>query len=296
MAGRFTKDEMMQMDPTFLRMHLRERVHHTIEHQLYSIIHQGRRPGPAFGGVVREIFDVWQARGLPTDLPDIKWMRTLMELAERVKRGEQIEAVPGGYLPEPLNPQDMQAWEKLLLGRRSYRHWDDRPVPSWMVEKILEAGMWAASGCNLQIWRFIVIEDPEVLRKFANLEFEVEKVKIVCCVDTRGYDQVQYPPPKKNQLLDVGAALQNMALMAHAQGLGGCWSTFSQQQIDGIHRHFQLPGYIEVVTYLSLGWAAEKVLPPQRMSYSEAILAWVGKADGNCAGGKDRPGDAMMVR
>lgn len=277
MAGRFTKDEMMQMDPMFLRMHLRERVHHTIEHQLYSIIHQGRRPGPAFGHTVREIFDVWQARRLPEDLPDIQWVRALMQLAERVREGERLEAVPGGYLPAALDPQELQAWEKLLFGRRSYRHWDERPVPGWMVEKILEAGMWAASGCNLQIWRFIVIEDETLLKKFANLEFEVEQVKVVCCMDTRGYDQVQHPPPAKNQLLDVGAALQNMALMAHALGLGGCWSTFSQRQIDSIHQHFNLPAYIEVVTYLSLGWAAEKVIPPKRMSYQEAILAWPGR-------------------
>jgi nitroreductase len=148
-----------------------------------------------------------------------------------------------------------------------------------MVEKVVEAGMWAASGCNLEIWRFIVMEDPEVLQKFHNLEFEVEKVKIVCCMDVRGYRDVQYSPPEKNKLLDVGACMQNMAFMAHALGLGGCWSTFSPKQIAGIHEHFNLPDYVEVVTYLSLGWAAEKVMPPARMSYKEAVLAWAGRKD-----------------
>jgi len=278
MAGKFTRDEMMQMDPMFLRMHLRERVHHTVEHQLYSAIYGDRSVTAKFGDIAREILDVWEARGLPTDAPDIQWIYRLMDLAEQVKRGEDV-TVPGGYLPEALSPAEMASWEKLLRGRRSYRHWDDRPVPSWMVEKILEAGMWAASGCNLEIWRFIVMEDPEVLRRFRNLEFEVEKVKIVCCMDVRGYDHVQYPPPEKNKLLDVGAAMQNMALMAHALGLGGCWSTFSPEQIAGIHEHFALPDYIEVVTYLSLGWAAEAVMPPDRMSFRDALLAWPGRRD-----------------
>jgi len=282
-AGHFTKEQMMQMDPLFLRMHLRERVHHTVEHQLYSAIFGNRELGPVFGNIAKEIIEVWEERGLPKDPPDIKWIYTLMDLAERAKKGEKVEP-PGGYLPVALDEVEMKAWEKLLFGRRSYRHWDDRPVPSWMVEKVMEAGMWAASGCNLEIWRFIVMEDPEVLKKFANTEFEVEKVKIVCCMDIRGYQgtaefPIDRPPPEKNKLLDCGAALQNMALMAHALGLGGCWSTFTQKQIDGIHEHFGLPDYVEVVTYLSLGWAAERVMPPLRMDYKEAILAWPGKKD-----------------
>jgi len=278
MAGKFSKEEMMVMDPMFLRMHLRERVHHTVEHQLYSAIYGGRKLGPRFGDIAREILDVWETRGLPTDAPDLGWIYTLMDLAERVKRGEEV-SVPGAYMPEPLDGVEMAGWEKVLYGRRSYRRWDERPVPSWMVERILEAGMWAASGCNLEIWRFIVIEDPELLDKFHNLEFETERVKIVCCMDIRGYDHVQMPPPEKNKLLDVGAAMQNMALMAHALGLGGCWSTFSPQQIEGIQEHFSLPDYIAVVTYLSLGWAAEAVIPPARMSYKDAILAWPGRPD-----------------
>lgn len=278
MAGKFSNEEMMQMDPLFLRMHLRERVHHTVEHQLYSAIYGDRKLGPNFGSIAREILDVWEERGLPKDAPDIEWIYTLMDLAERAKRGETVE-VSGGYLPTALNDAEMAAWQKLLFGRRSYRHWDERPVPSWMVEKVLEAGMWAASGCNLEIWRFVVMEDPELLREFHNMEFEVEKVKIVCCMDVRGYDHVQVPPPEKNKLLDIGAAMQNMALMAHSLGLGGCWSTFSPQQIEGIHKRFELPDYVEVVTYLSLGWAAEKVMPPRRMSYKDAILAWPGKKD-----------------
>lgn len=278
MAGNFTREEMMTMDPLFLRMHLRERVHHTVEHQLYSAIYAGRKVGPTFGNPAREILKVWEDRGLPADLPDIKWIYTLMELADQVKRGEPV-TVPGGYLPTALNEDEMKTWQKLLFGRRSYRHWDDRPVPSWMVEKILEAGMWAASGCNLEIWRFIVMEDPEVLVKFKNMEFEVEKVKIVTCMDVRGYDHVSRPPPEKNKLLDVGACMQNMALMAHGLGLGGCWSTFSDEQIEGIHKHFNLPEYVQVVTYLSLGWAAESVMPPLRMSYKDAILAWPGRKD-----------------
>ena len=273
MAGRFTKEQMMTMDPIFLRAHLRERVHHTIEHQLIQAMYGARRPGPTFGDIVREILEVWEARGLPSDWPDVKWAQTIFNLAEKAKSGQAIE-IPGGYMPQALTEEQMKTWNVLLYGRRSYRHWDDRPVPRWMVEKILEAGMWAPSACNLQICRFIVMEDPEVLQLFANREFEVEKVKIVVCADIRAYRDVEWPPPERNKYLDVGACLQNMALATHALGLGGCWSTFNAQQIDGIRRYYGLPDHLEVVTYLSLGWPAEKVMPPSRMAYTDALLAW----------------------
>ncbi|MFO8059443.1 MAG: nitroreductase family protein [Bacillota bacterium] len=276
MAASFTREQMMELDPEFLRMHLRERVHHTVEHQLYLAIYSGRELGRQFGRTAREILDVWEERELPRDLPDIQWVYTLMDMAERVKRGERVEP-PGGYLPEVLTSEEMRTWEKLLYGRRSYRQWEDRPVPAHLVERVLEAGMWAASGCNLEIWRFLVIEDPGLLSRWKSLEFEIEQVKIVCCIDVRGYDHVDMPPPQKNKLLDVGACMQNMALTAHALGLGGCWSTFSPAQIDDISGYFDLPDHIEVVTYLSLGWAREKVMPPARMSFRDAILAWPGR-------------------
>ncbi len=276
MAADFTREQMLELDPGFLRMHLRERVHHTVEHQLYSAIYGERVLGPSFGRTAAEILDVWDERGLPGDLPDIRWARTLMDVAERVKKGESVEP-PGAYMPESLSDDDARVWRSVLFGRRSYRQWQDRPVPRELVEKVLEAGMWAATGCNLEIWRFLVIEDRDLLERWHNLEFEVEQVKIVCCMDVRGYDGVEFPPPEKNKLLDVGACMQNMALMAHSLGLGGCWSTFSSQQIEDIHSYFDLEDYIEVVTYLALGWPREKVIPPARMSFEDAILAWPGR-------------------
>jgi len=63
MAARYTVEEMMVMDPMLLRMHLRERVHHTLEHQLYLVIYGERSAGPRLGNTARRILDVWEKRG-----------------------------------------------------------------------------------------------------------------------------------------------------------------------------------------------------------------------------------------
>jgi nitroreductase len=47
---------------------------------------------------------------------------------------------------------------ELIKSRRSIRAYvPGKPVPPEMLERILEAGMWAASGKNLQNWRFFVL-------------------------------------------------------------------------------------------------------------------------------------------
>jgi len=272
MAARYTVEEMMVMDPMLLRMHLRERVHHTLEHQLYLVIYGERSAGPRLGNTARRILDVWEKRGLPRDLPDIRWVYQLMDLCERVKNGEKVEEVEGAFSPERFSDEELETVTKLIKTRRSCRQFTDQPVPEELIEKILDAAMWAPSGCNLEIIRFIVMDTDEELERFHNLEFGLEKAKIVVCIDRRPYDDVEFPPPAKNALLDVGAAMQNMALTAHSLGLAGCWSTFSDQQLADIHEYYNLPDYIEVVTYLSLGYAAEKVLPPLRMDFRDALL------------------------
>jgi nitroreductase len=36
------------------------------------------------------------------------------------------------------------------------------PVPNELIRKILEAGVCAPSGGNMQCWRFLVIRDPKI--------------------------------------------------------------------------------------------------------------------------------------
>ena len=38
-------------------------------------------------------------------------------------------------------------------------------VPEALIRQVLEAGICAANGGNMQFWRFVVIEDPSVKQK-----------------------------------------------------------------------------------------------------------------------------------
>jgi len=59
----YTREDLMKMEPVCLRALFRERVHHTIEVEIYPIL-LGRKEMPATFGLQTELLlDVCQARG-----------------------------------------------------------------------------------------------------------------------------------------------------------------------------------------------------------------------------------------
>src|SRR5215831_1236808 len=51
---------------------------------------------------------------------------------------------------------------EIIRATRSMRRLKPDPVPDELIRKILEAGVCAPSGGNMQRWRFLVVRDPKV--------------------------------------------------------------------------------------------------------------------------------------
>lgn len=51
---------------------------------------------------------------------------------------------------------------EIMRTTRSMRRLKPDPVPPALLSKILESGTFAASGGNMQSWRFLVIRDPTI--------------------------------------------------------------------------------------------------------------------------------------
>ena len=48
---------------------------------------------------------------------------------------------------------------------RAMRRLKPDPVPDALIRKIIEAGLCAPSGGDVQHWRFIVVKDPEIKKQ-----------------------------------------------------------------------------------------------------------------------------------
>src|ERR1700720_2963778 len=51
---------------------------------------------------------------------------------------------------------------EIMVTTRSMRRLKPDPVPAALIRKILEAGVSAPSGGNMQRWRVLVIRDPKI--------------------------------------------------------------------------------------------------------------------------------------
>lgn len=86
--------------------------------------------------------------------------------------------------------------EKLLSQaikeRRATPSFDGAPIPPEDLRKILEAGLSAPSGYNMQPWRFVVVQGEEQKKRLRGAAYNQGKVEeasavIVACGDTDGW-------------------------------------------------------------------------------------------------------------
>jgi nitroreductase len=129
--------------------------------------------------------------------------------------------------------------EKAILGRRSVREYQDKPVPPGVVEKILKAGAMAPSAMGVHPCRFIVITDRKLIRGLSErvkarmgalgvgMKF-AERMKLK-------EDVIFYDAPLLVLIVadksewaptDCALAAQNMFLQAYDLGLGSCFIGF----------------------------------------------------------------------
>lgn len=102
------------------------------------------------------------------------------------------------------------------MSRREVRDYDGRPIPDDVARRILEAGRLAGSAQNRQPWRFLVLEDRELVERVSETVFEPGNLRgaaLVVVVVVRGKGPVSF---------DAGRAAQNMLLAAWELGVGGC--------------------------------------------------------------------------
>ena len=85
-----------------------------------------------------------------------------------------------------------------LNRRRSIRHFSNRQIPKEIIENCIQTATTAPSGANMQPYHFVVVNDPELKRRFRE---EAEKVEYnfykKCC---NRYNRIEFlNKPKKKK-------------------------------------------------------------------------------------------------
>jgi nitroreductase/NAD-dependent dihydropyrimidine dehydrogenase PreA subunit len=135
-----------------------------------------------------------------------------------------------------------------LKKRRSVRHFTKDPVPKDKILEILDIARYAASGGNGQPVQWLVIHDPEKMKKIAGLTIEWMKTLlnsthpmsdyVPILIDTwdKGHDVIcrgaphlliaHIPDGNPVAFVDAVIALTHVDIAAPAFGIGTCWAGF----------------------------------------------------------------------
>lgn len=149
----------------------------------------------------------------------------------------------------------MKTFLELAQNRFSARAYKSDPVPENDLSYVLEAGRIAPSAANFQPWYFLVISDPDKLRKIHTVYhrewFQQAPIVILLLSDHRT-SWKRAEDGKDHADIDIAIAADHMTLAATDKGLATCWiCNFEKQKTIEL---FDLPEFIEPAIILSLGY------------------------------------------
>lgn len=153
-----------------------------------------------------------------------------------------------------------------IKSRRSVRRYKEDQVPSELVERILDAARWAPTGGNIQPWRFIVVKDRvllDLLKKVSPGYLGDAPLAIVICSDKERSYRIGGPLARDYlTIADCSMAAENIALAAHALGLGTCVvKSFSHTAVKEL---LNITPGVEPELIVVVGYPADNPKPPPR--------------------------------
>jgi len=147
-----------------------------------------------------------------------------------------------------------------IKNRRSVRAFKKEDVPAQVIEKILECGNLAPSAGNLQPRDFVVVRNSKKKKRLADAAFGQEfvteaPVVIVVCANADRSKPYGTRGETLYCIQDATAAIQNMLLAVHAEGLAACWvGAFDEGQASRI---LELPSSVRPIALIPVGRANE---------------------------------------
>jgi nitroreductase len=144
----------------------------------------------------------------------------------------------------------MQVFEavKTVLAVRSYQ---TKPVPTEVVNRIVEAAHLTASSMNLQPWHFVVVEDRETLKKLGSLVAHGPYIAQAPLAIAVAIEDTRF------SISDASRAIQSMVLTAWEAGVGSNWAGFFG--LEAVKPLLGIPDELDVLAIVPFGYPVEEL-------------------------------------
>lgn len=150
---------------------------------------------------------------------------------------------------------------RALRRTKQIRHFTDEPVDEAALHAILEVARWSGSSMNSQPWTFIVLREPSVRERIAEIAHYaryVAKVPLAVAIVMPGTDDPE------TEAYDEGRVAERMMIAATAQGLGaGIGWTDGDAERAAVAELLGVTPPAFVRTVVSLGRPTDDALRPR---------------------------------
>lgn len=167
---------------------------------------------------------------------------------------------------------------KTIRNRRSIRKFTDEPVPRNVIEQIVDAGIWAASGKNGQAPIVLAVTNPDLVAQLSEMNRKIGGWQ-------EGFDPfyggktvlvVLARKDVPTYVYDGSLTLGNMMLAAQSLGVGSIWIHRAKQEFESdegkaILAKLGIDEDVEGIGHCVLGYAAE---PAADIARKEGRVFW----------------------
>lgn len=168
----------------------------------------------------------------------------------------------------------MNAVIEAIKTRRSVKSYKPDMVPEDVLERIIEAGTYAASGMNRQAPIILAVTDKKLRDQLSEMNRKIMGSQADPFYGAPVVLVVLADRSIPTHLYDGSLVMGNLMLAAHAEGLGSCWIHRAKEEFETLEgkeflKSLGIEGDYEGIGHLVLGYAAAplKEAAPRKADY-----------------------------
>lgn len=119
-----------------------------------------------------------------------------------------------------------------ILTRRSVKKYKSAPVPQEIIDKIINAGLYAANGMGAQSPIIIQVTNKEMRDKLSKMNADVMGANTDPFYGAPAVLVVLANKNCRTAIYDGSLVMENLMLAAHALGLGSCWIHRAKEEFE----------------------------------------------------------------
>jgi len=159
--------------------------------------------------------------------------------------------------------------KEIIKKRRTIRRFKQKPIEKNILLELIEYARLAPSAANLQPLKYLILNNKKLMDDFFPL------------LSWAAYLGEEGPPPEAQKptayiialndkninsrfaWIDMGAAFENMLILATAYGIGSCW--IDSVKRESAYKILNIPEHLEILDVIALGY------PDEESNYEDLI-------------------------